>query len=86
MAVQDRTSVFEMRQMVDHRHEQKLTPAKVDRFPQRDIDALTDALSRSGSAAQAAHRLDCQEQDVYTWADVYGLDVDALLVGGGADV
>jgi len=82
MAVNDRTTVVEMRAMVAPEHEQKLTPSKVDFYPFQDIDKLTAALSSSSSAAQAAHRLGCAESDVEQWAEIYGLDTDALLAEG----
>lgn len=81
-----RTSVFEMRAMAGHRHDEKLTPARVERFPHRDIDRLQDALEASETVHEVARTLDCQPQDVYRWASIYGLDVDARLVGGESDV
>jgi len=84
MAAKDRTSVFEMRDLADGVNDSHLTPAAVDRCPFRDIDRLTEALDGAEDVYDAARELDCQPSDVVRWADVYDLDIDALLVGGGA--
>ena len=82
----ERTTVMEMRALVTVEHEAKLTPAKVDRYPFRDIDRLREALRDSASTAQAATRFGCDEADVVEWARIYGLDTDALTVEVPSDV
>jgi len=83
MAVSEQTSVFEMRDMVRPRQREKLTPAKVEQYPFRDIDQLRAALSGSDSHIDAASKLDCQTEDIQRWAEIYSLNADALLAGGG---
>ena len=86
MAVSERTSVFEMRRRVRQHHRPKLTPAKLDQYPFRDIDRLRAALASSETHIEAAEALGCASEDIVRWASIYSLEADALLAGGENDV
>lgn len=74
MAVQDRTTVFEMRRraqvdFADH----LITSASVEQFPERDIDELRAALRTAETIDEAAAELGCPPSEVRRWASIYTL-------------
>jgi len=81
MSGQKRTTVFEMREMADGSRFKTpvgtlIRAEMFDKFPHRNYDQLKQTLDNSGTLIEAAKQLDCDENQVRKWAEVYGIDYE----------